>query len=119
MTLSNTGLTEGIDVIICSVCGGTGFAERSILWDKLVSEWQLATHERTYIDRQRAPGAPLALESALDRARRRYSHSCWHPSTLTEFATTPEARDLAVPEINEAGNLSPVLRQLSGYVLAA
>jgi hypothetical protein len=39
-------------MIICSVCGGTAFAEHSILRDKLVSEWQLALRERNYIDRQ-------------------------------------------------------------------
>ena len=39
-------------MVICSVCGGTAFAERAVLWDKLVSEWQLAPHERSYIDRQ-------------------------------------------------------------------
>jgi hypothetical protein len=28
-----------INVIICSVCGGSAFEERGILWDKLVFEW--------------------------------------------------------------------------------
>jgi SAM-dependent methyltransferase len=40
-------------------------------------------------------------------------------STLVEFVKTSEAGRLAVLEINEAGSLSPVLRQLPGHVLAA
>jgi hypothetical protein len=38
--------------MICSVCGGTTFVEHSILWDQLVFDWQLAPHERNYIDQQ-------------------------------------------------------------------
>jgi SAM-dependent methyltransferase len=114
------GSYRSINVIICSVCGGTAFAERSILWDKLVSEWQLATHERTYIDRQQgtcctACGSNLRSIALADAIRIAVGTTL----TLTEFATTSEARALAVLEINEAGNLSPVLRQLSGHVSAA
>jgi SAM-dependent methyltransferase len=107
-------------VIICSVCGGTAFAEHLILWDKLVSEWQLAPHERTYIDRQQGTCCTsccsnlrsIALSDAIRTA-------VGTALTLTEFATSSDARALAMLEINEAGSLSPVLRQLPGHILAA
>ena len=84
-------------MIICSVCGGTAFAEHSILWDKLVSEWQLAPHERTYIDRQQGTcctscGSNLRSIALADAIRTAVGTTL----TLTEFATTSEARDLAV-----------------------
>lgn len=107
-------------MIICSVCGGTAFAERLILWDKLVSEWQLAPHERAYIDRQQgtcctACGANLRSIALADAIRT----AMGTPLTLTDFVATPAARNLAVLEVNEAGTLSPLLRQLTGHILAA
>lgn len=104
----------------CSVCGGTVFTERAILWDKLVAEWQLAPHERAYIDRQQgtsciACGANLRSIVLADAIRNVVGTSL----TLRDFAATSGAKRLAVLEINEAGNLSPVLRTLPGHVLAA
>jgi SAM-dependent methyltransferase len=106
-------------VIICSVCGDTKFTDRPVLWDKLVAEWQLSSHERSYVDRQQGTccqtcGANLrsialanAILAAVDTKL-----------TLKEFSITSAARKLAILEINEAGTLSPVLRQLPGHVLA-
>jgi ubiquinone/menaquinone biosynthesis C-methylase UbiE len=39
--------------------------------------------------------------------------------TLKDFAERSATRNLAVLEINEAGSLSPVLRQFAGYTLAS
>jgi len=107
-------------VIICSVCGETTFADHSVLWDRLVSEWQLAFHERTYIDRQQGTcctscGANLRSIALADAIRTVVGTTL----TLLEFARAPEASGLSVLEINEAGTLSPVLRRLPGHTLAA
>src|SRR5262249_49331887 len=107
------------DVIICSVCGGKTFLERPILWDKLVSEWQLAPHERDYINRQQGRystscGANLrsiALSNAILAAFGTYV-------ALMEFVAKPPASRLAVLEINEAYSLTPVLRKCTGHILA-
>jgi SAM-dependent methyltransferase len=93
---------------------------RTQAWDKLVSEWQLAPHERAYVDRQQgtscnACGANLRSIVLADAIRNVVGTSL----TLRDFAATSEAKRLAVLEINEAGNLSPVLRTLPGHVLAA
>ncbi len=106
-------------MVICSVCGGTAFAERAVLWDKLVSEWQLAPHERCYIDRQQGTcctscGANLRSIALADAIRTALKTDL----TLRDFALSTEAKGYSVLEINEAGNLSPVLRQLAGYVAA-
>jgi SAM-dependent methyltransferase len=103
----------------CSVCGGTAFVERLILWDTLVAEWQLAPHERSYIDRQQGTcctscGANLRSIALANAIRTAVGTTL----TLTDFAATSEAERFCVLEINEAGNLSPVLRQLTGHVSA-
>jgi SAM-dependent methyltransferase len=106
-------------MIICSVCGGAAFTDQPVLWDKLVAEWQLAPHERSYIDRQQgtcckacsANLRSIALANAIRAA-------VGTTLTLTEFAATPAAGKLAMLEINEAGSLNAVLRQFPGHVLA-
>lgn len=106
-------------MVNCSVCGGTAFAERAVLWDKLVSEWQLAPHERSYIDRQQGTcctscAANLRSIALADAIRAAFKTDL----TLRDFASSSEAKRYSVLEINEAGNLSPVLQQLPGYVTA-
>lgn len=104
----------------CSVCGGTEFRHRAILWQQLVSEWQLASHEESYVNRQQgtsctACGANLRSIALADAIRAAVGTSL----VLKDFVKTSEAGRLDLLEINEAGNLSPVLRQLPGHVLAA
>lgn len=104
----------------CSVCGGTDFVSRTILWKKLVSEWQLALHEEAYINRQQGTycancGANLRSIALADAIRSVVGVT----STLTEFVKSSEAKSLAVLEVNAAGGLSRTLAQLPGHVLAA
>lgn len=103
----------------CSVCGGASFTDRAIIWDGLAAEWQLSPGERAYLDRQQGTvcgtcGANLrsiALSDAIRNAVK--TDPC-----LKEFIKTDEAKPLKVLEINEAGDLSPTLRQLHGHLLA-
>jgi SAM-dependent methyltransferase len=109
-----------INVIICSVCGGTTFSDQAVLWDALVVEWQLTSYERSYIDRQQGTcclscGANLRSVALSDAIR----GAVGTDSTLREFCATHAASKLAVLEINEAGSLSPILGHLPGHVLAA
>ncbi len=106
-------------MFVCSICGGSTFVDHSILWDQLASEWQLSPDERSYIERQQGTSCTscgsnlrsIALANAIRAA-------VGTNLTLTEFVKTPEAGLLSLLEINEAGNLSSILRQLPGHVLA-
>jgi SAM-dependent methyltransferase len=105
--------------LVCSICGRSTFADRPIIWDKLAAEWQLAPHERIYIDRQQgthctACGANLRSIALADAIRTAFRSAL----TLTEFVIA-HGTNLAVLEINEAGNLSPILRKIPGHVLAS
>ncbi len=104
----------------CGVCGGVSFTSRHVLWDGLVNEWQLAPHEVSYVDRQQGEfcnGCGCNLRSiALANAIRAYVGT---DTLFRELATMPRARELSILEINEAGMLSPMLRQFPHYVFGA
>ncbi len=107
-------------MITCSVCGGTNFTQTAILWDSLAAEWQLAPHERAYIDRQQGSacsscGSNLRSIALADAIRTAVGTG----RTLQAYVKQPEAAALAILEINEAGSLSPTLRQLPGHIFAA
>ncbi len=104
----------------CGICGGDQFLRRPVLWEKLISDWQLSPAEADYIDRQQGEccsrcGSNLrsiALANAL---------RSWLGSSLPllGFANTPEVKRFSILEINEAGTLSPVLRKFGEHVFGA
>ena len=107
-------------MLSCSVCGGTEFSHRTILWKELVSEWELAPHEEDYVNRQQgtactACGANLRSIALADAIRTVVGTTL----SLRKFVKTSEAARIALLEINEAGDLSRVLRRLPGRILAA
>jgi SAM-dependent methyltransferase len=105
--------------LICSVCGGQSFIEQPVLWDKLATQWQLSDSERGYIDRQqgkscRACGANLRSIALADAIRAAVGTSF----TLQKFISIASPTAISILEINEAGSLSPFLREMKGHVLA-
>src|SRR4051812_35141696 len=104
----------------CGVCGGESFRAQSALWQKLIDDWQLSGEEVRYMDRQQGEhcvqcGANLrsiALANAIRSVLRT-------GETLQHFAASADAAHWSVLEINEAGTLSPVLRQLGRHVFAS
>ena len=104
----------------CGVCGGTKFTGRKVLWDKLVEEWQLSPDEAAYIDRQQGETCDKCgsnLRSiALANALRAFLGT---RSFLRDAASSLSGRSLALLEINEAGNLTPVLKTFGRYTYGA
>lgn len=104
----------------CSVCGGTSFRHRGVIWDKLAADWQLAPDERAAIDRQQGSqcqrcGAnfrSIALAEAILAA-------IGAAGPLDRALRAPAAQGLRVLEVNPAGTLSPLLRLLPGHRLAS
>jgi SAM-dependent methyltransferase len=104
----------------CSVCGGTEFKGHDILWDGLINEWQLTKTETAYVNRQQGEACvtcgsnlrSVALANAIRLAR-------GTDELLGNFALSPEARDVSILEINEAGSLSPTLRLFPKYIFGA
>lgn len=102
----------------CSVCGGSDFTHKKVLWDKLIIEWELDPQEADYIDRQQGTcctdcGSSLRSIALADAIR-----ACVDTDLiLLDWVETHAARSLRVLEINEAGNLSWVLRRLPRHIL--
>lgn len=104
----------------CGVCGGTKFTGRKVLWDKLIEEWQLSPEEAAYINRQQGETCDKCgsnLRSiALANALRAFLGT---RSFLRDVASSLPGRSLALLEINEAGNLTPVLKTFGRYTYGA
>lgn len=104
----------------CTVCGGTGFTFHEVLWEQLISDWQLSPDEAAYVNRQQGEtcdqcGANLR-SIALANAIRSFLQT---KDFLRDSVATIDARVAALLEINEAGTLTPVLGKASGYRYAA
>jgi SAM-dependent methyltransferase len=104
----------------CYVCGGQEFEHVPVLWPGLVSAWGLSEEEAHYIDIQQGTHClrcgsnvrSIALARAIMRVR-------GSETLLTSFVSAPEQASLRVLEINEAGTLHPILKQLPGHTLAS
>lgn len=105
-------------MLCCHACGGTVFTDRAILWDELAETWELSPEERAYVDRQQgtvcsACGASLrssVLAAAILAA-------VGSEGSLADWVTSDVAARLDLLEVNEAGSLSPMLRQMKRHVL--
>jgi SAM-dependent methyltransferase len=91
-----------------------------VLWPALVAAWELSDEEAAYVDVQQgtyctACGANVR-SIALARA---ILHWSGFEGPLTRFVVDRRHRKLRVLEINEAGSLHPVLRELPGHQLAS
>ena len=104
----------------CSVCGNDSFTRHPVLWQELINEWQLSEEEAGYIDRQQGEicdrcGSNLR-SIALANALRAYLST---GLLLQDVVHTPQGQNLAILEINEAGNLTSVLKQFGKYIFGA
>jgi SAM-dependent methyltransferase len=104
----------------CRCCGHDRFEHKSVLWSELIAEWSLAPYEVEYIERQQgtvcvACGSNLrsmALAVAI-------MQSLAFRGIFRDFVCGEAAAGLRILEINEAGGLTPFLREVPGHVLQA
>jgi SAM-dependent methyltransferase len=86
----------------------------------LINEWQISPFEVDYIDRQQGKictscGSNLR-SIALANALRAYFKT---EMLLCEWVSSPAAKNVVMLEINQAGTLTPYLKQVGGYVFGA
>lgn len=101
----------------CGICDGTTFTTQQVLWKQLVADWQLSPAEADYINRQQGQfctqcGANLR-SIALANAIRAFFRT---DKLLQELPGLPEFADARILEINDAGMLTPILRQFRHHV---
>jgi SAM-dependent methyltransferase len=102
----------------CPVCGGVDFFLNTVLWPKLINDWQLSPSEVDYVNRQQgfcctACGNNLRSMALADAILRTYDF----PGTLESFSKSDVGRIMKVLEINEAGGLSHTLKVLPNHRL--
>lgn len=104
----------------CGVCGGMSFTAQKALWEQLISDWQLSEAEVKYIDRQQGESCSQCGANirsiALANAIRSFLRT---NALLSEFAHSALAKNVEILEINEAGNLSPMLRMFGKHVFGS
>ena len=106
------------DISCCPICGGLNFSSQKVLWQELISDWQLSPNEVEYIDRQQGYACmacgnnlrSMALAAAILKSYR-------FPGNLEEFVRSDFAKGLTVLEINEAGGLAALLSKLPRHQL--
>ncbi|WP_432288743.1 methyltransferase domain-containing protein (plasmid) [Aminobacter sp. BA135] len=102
-------------MVSCTLCGGSSFDEREILWPELIEEWDLLPHEVQYINRQQgmlcACGANLRIIALSNAIRSALSTEM----LIRDLAKEPWARELQILDLNGASALSEMLAKLPGY----
>ena len=103
----------------CPCCGSTNLFQRDVLWDDLVDIWSLSPKEIVYINRQQG----FRCQNCGSRLRS-MALGAWFTHYLggrlplaTEIDLRADECDLAILEVNEAGQLTQFLSRLRGHVL--
>lgn len=109
------------EALSCFVCGGKQFSLREVLWEELISEWELSTEETGYMNRQQGLACARCASNlrsiVLAKAILDY---CGSSGTLYEFVTSNElSRTLRLVELNPAGNLTFLLSRMPGHQLCS
>jgi SAM-dependent methyltransferase len=103
---------------VCVVCGSEDLLFRKVLWDELIEDWQLSPEEVIYIDKQqgltcRKCGNNLRSMVLAKAILSRFGED----QSFEQVTRLPKYQNLRVLEINEAGNLTPFLRNFPGHEL--
>jgi len=95
----------------CPVCGSKKFRNSKVLWPQLIEDWELNEEETAYVDRQQG----LSCESCGNNLRsmvlaKAILSRLGETKPLKAVARRFRYRNLRILEINEAGNLTPLLK---------
>ncbi|HEV2740903.1 MAG TPA: methyltransferase domain-containing protein [Candidatus Elarobacter sp.] len=97
----------------CICCGARTFAQDTVLWPELIEAWELDAGEAAAIDLQQGWHCTVCGNNlramALARAIVRI---CGGREPLASFVQSHRAHGIRILEINEAGNLTPVLARM-------
>lgn len=102
--------------LTCPVCLGTTFEDHQVLWQGLIDEWRLSSAEAAYVDRQQGTNCAscgcnlrsIALAKAMMASL----------NLAAPLRDTISGVTASILEINEAGHLTPILKDLPGHTLA-
>ena len=108
------------DLNKCPICGFDKFVYNDVLWNDLISAWELKDEEVKYINEQQGYccercHSNLRSMTLADSLLRYFNYN----QNFQNFCENSEySRALSVLEINEAGNLSQNLSKFRQYTIA-
>ena len=103
----------------CPVCGAHEYAFNEVIWTGLADEWGLAPDEVAYINRQQG-GHCVRCGSNFRSLALAVGIGKWLRETgPLQNVLMRVGRSLRVLEINEAGMLTPLLREYTDWTFAA
>ena len=102
----------------CPVCGSATFSQAKVLWDDLISDWELRSDEVDYIDKQQGLSCISCGNNlrSMVLAKAILSH-LGSKDLLKNASRRFKYRNIRILEINQAGNLSPHLARFPKHVL--
>jgi len=104
----------------CAVCGGTTLESADVLWEALITAWELSPAEVRYVNRQqglhcvacRSTLRCMTLATAILRLYGYRGH-------FAEFAASDQGRAVHILEVNEAGGLTAFLAAMPNRRIVA
>lgn len=104
----------------CSVCGSTEFRSHDVLWEQLISDWQLAPDEVKYVNDQQGKSCNTCKANLRSIALADTIRSYFRTSlTLEEMNSETIFGEAEILEINEAGSLTTFLESAPRYHFGA
>lgn len=102
----------------CNVCGSDEFTQIKVLWDKLISDWELSAAEVRYINIQQGFTCAFCHNNLRSIVLAKgILNRLGSTQTLRNTAKSDSHSALKILEINTAGNLTPYLSGFPGHVL--
>ncbi len=100
----------------CHVCKNFTYEYKNVLWNQLISDWQLSEYEANYINRQQGQYCATCKSNirsiALAKAIIAFFN---YTGCLNELVVDTKNNEINLLEINEAGNLTNTLKAFKNY----
>jgi SAM-dependent methyltransferase len=104
-------------LLSCPACGGQVFGHADVLWPELIQEWSLSSDEVTYINRQQGTHCTVCQNKLRSMVlARAICRVLEQPEPLSSAVLT-QLTSFKVLEINESGQLSPMLENIKDYTI--
>ena len=104
--------------MICYCCGSNEFKYNEVLWQELIDEWRIGSHEAEYINKQQGLHCEKCNSNLRSMALALAIMKIYgYKGIFINFVTQKKISKLNILEINEAGSLTPFLSRLSGHTI--
>lgn len=109
-------LLEPIKTCLC--CGSDRIVLAPVLWESLINEWRISNYEIDYINRQQGIHCLNCYNNLRSMVLAMAVMRCFNYKGLfKDFVKEKSIQSLEILGINESGNLTSFLKQVTGHIL--